>query len=147
EKEKAKEEAKAKRKAEREAAKIAAKEAAEQQKEQRKKEAEERRKAIAERKAAKKANGQRRAKATHFIYTGNGLSQPQEHSTRGRVLAAIKEGEVGVAQSIDELGEKVKDQLFGASVRSYLSKLEEMGHIEFVDVESNDDAEDGDQAE
>ena len=52
-----------------------------------------------------------------------------------------------MAQSIDELGEKVKDQLFGASVRSYLSKLEEMGHIEFVDVESNDDAEDGDQAE
>ncbi len=72
-----------------------------------------------------------------MIYTGNGISTPQELSVRGKVLAHIKANcEVGTEHDIEALGEACKPLLYGATIRSYLSKLEEMGHLDFVTKES-----------
>lgn len=123
------------KKAEREAAKAAKKEA--------------RQMAVAERAALVDARredtkiaGERRAKATHVVYTGNGFSNPQTTSIRGHVLKHIKDNyEVGAQIEIAQLAKDCKPFLYGAPVRSFLSKLEERGHLDFVTVsESSDDA-------
>ena len=126
-------EQKRQRDAEREANAAKRKEEAEAAKAKRKEEAAARAAQIAERKASNKPESGRRTKATHIVYTGEGLSSPQALSIRGKVLQYIKDNcPVGEEVSIDALGEAVKPLLYGSSVRSYLSKLEEMGHVNFV---------------
>jgi hypothetical protein len=90
---------------------------------------------IAQRKTTNKeaAGGGRRQKATHIILTGNGISSPQTLSIRGKVFEHLKANHaIGDTVSIDELAESAKHLLYGSSIRSYLSKLEEMGHLDFV---------------
>lgn len=101
-----------------------------------------RKQALADRAAAQKVEGSRRPKATHFTFTGAGLSTPQALSTRGKVYAALvamkaeadEAGDVLPLISIDEFGEQLKGILYGTSVRGYLSKLEAMGHLEFESI-------------
>jgi hypothetical protein len=128
-------------KAEREEAKAKAKQekadAKAQAKLDRKAAAEGRKLAIEERRNETKSAGSRRARATHFIYTGEGLSQPQAHSVRGKVFQYIKDHcEIGVPVDIASFGEEVKHMLYGSSIRSFLSKLEEMGHLDFTVLET-----------
>ena len=133
-------------KAEREAERQAAKEAAKAKREQ---EAQQRRERLEARKAMTRANGGRRPRAVAFEFTGNGLSSPQEFSLRGKVFNYIKENfEIGERVEIESLQEQLSEMLYGSSVRSFLSKLEEMGHLTFFFDEptSNDEpAESDDQ--
>lgn len=136
EREAAKEQKKAERaeaaeakKAEREAQKEAAKEA-------RKQEVAARQQALLDRKADTKVDGQRRAKATHVRLNAAGLSNPQSTSTRGKVLEHLRTNyQPGDEIAIDTLAKDCKPVLYGASVRSFLSKLEEVGHVDFITVE------------
>jgi hypothetical protein len=143
-------EANEQKKAEREQQKEAAKEA-------RKQDVAYRAQALSDRKAATKTDGQRRTKATHVHLNESGLSNPQATSTRGKVLEHLRKNyEAGDLISIDDLAKDCKPVLYGASIRSFLSKLEEVGHVDFVTSEaeeksdpagSNDDGEGIQEAE
>lgn len=120
----------AQKKADDKAAALAEKEA---QKTERKAQVEERAALVEARKAQTKIDGERRTKATHIVYTGNGFSNPQSTSTRGKVLEYIQENvPVGHQVAIEDLAKACKPFLYGASIRAYLSKLEERGHLDFV---------------
>lgn len=136
EREAAKEASKEQREADKQS-KLAEKEAAKlAKKEERQLAVAERAALVEARKADTKITGERRAKATHIVYTGEGFSSPQSVSTRGKVLEYIKANcEVGVPVKIEDLAKACKPFLYGASVRSFLSKLEERGHLDFVTVE------------
>jgi hypothetical protein len=109
--------------------------AANAKKEGRKTATEARAAALLARKESSKPTEGRRAKATHIVYTAQGMSSPQSLSIRGKVLSHIVENcPVGEQVSIEELAEACKGHLYGGNVRSYLSKLEEMGHLDFVTI-------------
>lgn len=140
--------AKAKAKEEREAAKVAAKADADAAKEAKKAEtaaakeaakaeraAEVKRRAdlVEQRKADTKTDGERRSKATHIVLNAEGFSNPQTTSIRGKVLEHLRGNyNAGDKIAIEALAKDCKPLLFGASVRSFLSKLEERGHLDFV---------------
>ena len=64
------------------------------------------------------------------------------------MLALIREKySDGTLVDIEQFNAEAKPLLYGASVRSYLSKLEEMGHLVFHTVENSDQPEpEGDAA-
>jgi flagellar biosynthesis GTPase FlhF len=130
----------AEKKAQRAEEKKAAEEKAEQEKkaraEKRIADRQERERELEQRRAETITEGARRVKATHIVLRTDGLSQPQQYSVRGRVLKWINENcEVGVPYPIEKIGEELKPILFGSSIRSYLSKLEEMRHVDFKTIE------------
>ncbi|QRE00418.1 hypothetical protein [Burkholderia phage BCSR52] len=130
----------AEKKAKRDEEKKAAEEKAEQEKkaraEKRIADRQERERELEQRRAETITEGARRVKATHIVLRTDGLSQPQQYSVRGRVLKWINENcEVGVPYPIEKIGEELKPILFGSSIRSYLSKLEEMRHVDFKTIE------------
>lgn len=104
--------------------------------EERRVESEERKAAIEARRLAARGDKGRRAKSTHFKWTGGpGLAKPQYGSIRGKLLNKIKEHcPAGEVINIDEFGESelVKPHLYGTNIRQYIIKLEETGHIDFV---------------
>lgn len=164
ERQKARDAEKEAKKAEREAAKEASKEATTAAKEAKKAEAQaakeaakEARKAevarraqlVEDRKAQTKIDGERRSKATHIVLNAEGFSNPQSTSIRGKVLEHLRANYVaGEKIAIEQLAKETKPLLYGASVRSFLSKLEERGHLDFVTEVAADDApEDSKQGE
>ncbi len=75
----------------------------------------------------------RRRKATQFIYSGEGLSAPQQYSIRGKIYQYLKDNyNFGDHIDVEIFGAEVKSMLYGANVRSYLGKLEETGQVDFV---------------
>jgi len=106
-------------------------------------------KSVAERRAATVTPGGRRPKATHIVLNADdsALSVPQKASVRGHVLAYIRENfVVGEQVCIETMGADIAAAdlaasaartpqiLYGSALRQYLSKLEEMGHIDYVAV-------------
>lgn len=129
--------AKEAKKTEAAAAKEAAKEAAAAEKEAakqaRKDEVAKRAALVEERKANTKVDGERRTKATHIVLNAEGFSNPQNTSIRGKVLEYLRANyAAGDKIAIEDLAKGCKPLLYGASVRSFLSKLEERGHLDFV---------------
>ncbi|ABL96803.1 hypothetical protein BcepF1.072 [Burkholderia phage BcepF1] len=96
-----------------------------------------RRDALAARRESTITEGERRQKATHIVFTDKGLSKPQQFSVRGRILAWIRANcPIGEPVAIDHIGKELEPILFGSSIRSFLSKLEETCHVDFVSLES-----------